>query len=86
MARQVEVTWNGFPDELAFNRLLRNGLPFDQDVYDAASGVLSAVSEWSIANRSNSIDVPDFTDGAGNQQAVDLLLEQEGIQSHKSGQ
>ncbi len=43
---------------------LRNGLPLDQDVYDAA--VWSAVgplSEWSVKNRGRSIDVPDFTRG-----------------------
>jgi len=43
---------------------LRNGLPLDQDVYDAASwSVISPLSEKSIANRSNSVDVPDFTRG-----------------------
>jgi len=43
---------------------LRNGLPLDQDVYDAALwSAISALSEWSVANRSNSIDVPDFTAG-----------------------
>ncbi|WP_167618264.1 Gfo/Idh/MocA family protein [Maribellus sediminis] len=44
---------------------LRNGLPLDQDVYDAALwSVISPLSEWSVANRSDSIDVPDFTRGA----------------------
>jgi hypothetical protein len=44
---------------------LRNGLPLDQDVYDAALwSAISPLSEWSVANRSNSIDVPDFTGGA----------------------
>ncbi|MCH7400276.1 Gfo/Idh/MocA family protein [Belliella kenyensis] len=44
---------------------LRNGLPLDQDVYDAALwSVISPLSEWSVLNRSNSIDVPDFTRGA----------------------
>jgi hypothetical protein len=44
---------------------LRNGIPLDQDVYDAASwSVIAPLSEWSVANRSNSIDVPDFTNGA----------------------
>ncbi len=43
---------------------LRNGLPLDQDVYDAASwSVISPLTEWSVANRSQSIDVPDFTRG-----------------------
>ncbi len=44
---------------------LRNGLPLDQDVYDAALwSVIAPLSEWSVANRSASIDVPDFTCGA----------------------
>jgi hypothetical protein len=44
---------------------LRNGLPLDQDVYDAALwSSISPLSEASVANRSNSIDVPDFTCGA----------------------
>ncbi|MFP4487966.1 MAG: Gfo/Idh/MocA family protein [Bacteroidales bacterium] len=44
---------------------LRNGLPLDQDVYDAALwSVIAPLSEWSVANRSDSIDVPDFTCGA----------------------
>ncbi len=44
---------------------LRNGLPVDQDVYDAALwSVITPLSEWSVANRSNSIDVPDFTCGS----------------------
>lgn len=44
---------------------LRNGLPLDQDVYDAALwSAVFPLSEWSVNNRSNSIDVPDFTRGA----------------------
>ncbi len=44
---------------------LRNGLPIDQDVYDAALwSVVAPLSEWSVANRSASIEVPDFTCGA----------------------
>ncbi|WP_268033745.1 Gfo/Idh/MocA family protein [Algoriphagus sp. PAP.12] len=44
---------------------LRNGLPLDQDVYDAALwSCISPLSEWSVANRANSIDVPDFTGGS----------------------
>ena len=43
---------------------LRNGLPMDQDVYDAATwSVISPLSEWSVAHRGQSIDVPDFTRG-----------------------
>ena len=44
---------------------LRNGLPLDQDVYDGAAwSSIGPLSEWSVLNRSNSIDVPDFTAGA----------------------
>ena len=44
---------------------LRNGLPLDQDVYDAALwSAVAPLSEKSVANRSNSVDVPDFTAGA----------------------
>lgn len=43
---------------------LRNGLPMDQDVYDGAAwSVVGPLSEWSVKNRSQSIDVPDFTRG-----------------------
>lgn len=43
---------------------LRNGLPLDQDVYDAALwSSVTPLSEKSVANRSNSIDIPDFTRG-----------------------
>jgi|WetSurMetagenome_2_1015567.scaffolds.fasta_scaffold00001_456 hypothetical protein len=44
---------------------LRNGLPLDQDVYDGAAwSSIGPLSEWSVANRSQSIDVPDFTGGS----------------------
>ena len=44
---------------------LRNGLPLDQDVYDGALwSSVAPLSEWSVANRSGSIDVPDFTNGS----------------------
>jgi predicted dehydrogenase len=44
---------------------LRNGLPLDQDVYDGALwSSVAPLSEWSVANRSQSIDVPDFTCGS----------------------
>jgi predicted dehydrogenase len=43
---------------------LRNGLPLDQNVYDAALwSSVSPLSVWSVANHSNSIPVPDFTGG-----------------------
>ena len=59
---------------------LRNGLPVDMDVYDAAAwSVVFPLSEWSTNNRSQSIDVPDFTSGAWKTNApVDILLKQGG--------
>ncbi len=55
---------------------LRNGLPLDQDVYDAALwSAIAPLSEKSVANRSNSVDVPDFTRGAWKTNApVELTL------------
>jgi hypothetical protein len=59
---------------------LRNGLPVDMDVYDAALwSAIGPLSEWSVANRSNSINVPDFTAGAWQKNSpVDLSLQQGG--------
>jgi Oxidoreductase family, NAD-binding Rossmann fold len=56
---------------------LRNGLPLDQDVYDAALwSSIAPLSEKSVANRSRSMDVPDFTKGAWKtNQPVNLTLE-----------
>lgn len=43
---------------------LRNGLPVDMDVYDAAAwSVIGPLSEWSVANGSQPIAIPDFTMG-----------------------
>ena len=59
---------------------LRNGLPLSQDVYDAASWTaVGPLSEWSVANRSTSIDIPDFTAGAWKiNKPFDLTMEQGG--------
>ncbi|MDL2240830.1 Gfo/Idh/MocA family oxidoreductase [Bacteroidales bacterium OttesenSCG-928-K22] len=59
---------------------LRNGLPIDQDVYDAALwSAMAPLSEWSVANKSNSIDVPDFTGGHWKtNKPVDLSLKEGG--------
>ncbi len=57
---------------------LRNGLPLDQDVYDAAAwSAIVPLSQWSVLNRSNSIDAPDFTVGAWktNKPNMDINLE-----------
>lgn len=59
---------------------LRNGLALDQDVYDAALwSSIAPLSEWSVANRSNSIDIPDFTRGSWKTNpVVDISLEKGG--------
>ena len=44
---------------------LRNGLPLDEDVYDAATwSVVVPLSEQSVAKKSRTMDVPDFTRGS----------------------
>lgn len=44
---------------------LRNGIPLDIDVYDAAAwSAIAPLSEQSVANRSKSVDIPDFTSGS----------------------
>ncbi|WP_035479867.1 Gfo/Idh/MocA family oxidoreductase [Gelidibacter mesophilus] len=55
---------------------LRNGLPLDQEVYDAALwSAITPLSEKSVANRSASVDVPDFTRGNWKSNApVDISL------------
>ena len=59
---------------------LRNGLPMDMDVYDAALwSSIAPLSEASVANRSNSVDVPDFTTGAWKtNRPIDTSLEKGG--------
>lgn len=56
---------------------LRNGLPLDQDVYDAALwSVVVPLSEKSVNNKSRTVDVPDFTRGGWKtNQPVTLTLE-----------
>ena len=44
---------------------LRNGLPLDQDVYDAAAwSCIVPLSKKSVSKRSSSVDIPDFTKGS----------------------
>ncbi|MEK6781200.1 MAG: Gfo/Idh/MocA family oxidoreductase [Bacteroidota bacterium] len=59
---------------------LRNGLPLDIDVYDAAAwSSVAPLSEKSVANRSSAVDVPDFTSGSWKtNQPVDMLLQKGG--------
>lgn len=55
---------------------LRNGLPLDQDVYDAAAwSCITPLSAQSIARRSSGVDVPDFTRGHwSNNAPLELTL------------
>ncbi len=44
---------------------LRNGLPLDMDVYDAAAwSSVIPLSEWSVANSSSPVSFPDYTCGS----------------------
>jgi predicted dehydrogenase len=65
MAR--EVGGHGGMDYIMDWRLiycLRNGLPLDQDVYDAAAwSSIVELSEISVRNKSQMVEVPDFTRG-----------------------
>ena len=60
---------------------LRNGLPIEMDVYDAALWTsIIPLSEWSVANGSKPVKVPDFTGGAweSNKQGMDIELKNGG--------
>jgi predicted dehydrogenase len=65
---------------------LRNGLPLDQDVYDAALwSAIAPLSEKSVANRASSVDIPDFTNGSWKtNKPVDITLEQGGTTKIKN--
>lgn len=82
-----QIGGHGGVDTLLVWRLvdcLRNGIPLDMDVYDAALwSCIAPLSEWSVANRSKSIDVPDFTSGAWktNQPGMDISLHNGGTTS-----
>ncbi len=59
---------------------LRNGLPLDQDCYDAALwSSIAPISEKSVAGNSHAVEVPDFTLGSWKTNVpVDILLEKGG--------
>lgn len=63
-----KIGGHGGMDTIMIYRLvecLRNGMPLDMSVYDAAAwSAITPLSIWSVANRSNSIDFPDFSAGA----------------------
>lgn len=59
---------------------LRNGLPLDMDCYDAAAwSSIVPLSEWSVANNSFPVKIPDFTRGAYKTNApVDIEMKRGG--------
>jgi hypothetical protein len=75
-----EVGGHGGMDTLMDWRLidcLRNGLPLDMNVYDAATwSAIIPLSGWSVGNRSMPVDVPDFTGGSWktNKPMMDINL------------
>jgi hypothetical protein len=79
-----QVGGHGGMDTLMDWRLvdcLRNGLPLDMDVYDAASwSSIIPLSEWSVANGSRPAEVPDFTSGSWqtNKSSMDIMLDNGG--------
>lgn len=69
---------------------LRNGLPLDQNVYDAAAwSCLYPLTQRSVAKKSRTVDIPDFTRGAWTtNKPVDLTLEggaTTGVRKQKPG-
>ena len=67
LIRKAAGKGHGGMDYMQIHRLiecLRDGTAPDMDVYDAAAwSAISELSERSVADRSRSIDVPDFTRG-----------------------
>ena len=53
-----------FIEDYRLIKCLREGLPTDMNVYDAAAiSAVGPLSGWSVANRSRPVDFPDFTRG-----------------------
>lgn len=53
-----------FMEDYRLIKCLREGLPTDMNVYDAATiSAVTPLSEWSVANGSAPIEFPDFTRG-----------------------
>jgi len=84
-AREVSSSRGGYfrttPLDWRLIDCLRNGLPLDMDVYEAAaSSAVIPLSEWSVANHSEPVRIPDFTCGAWetNPRGMDLRLQRGG--------
>jgi hypothetical protein len=79
VAKELDPAGHGGIDLLLNWRLtdcLRNGLPLDMSVYDAATySCIEPLSEWSVANKSNSIDIPDFTCGSWQKNRILMDIE-----------
>ncbi|HEO69703.1 MAG TPA: alpha-N-acetylgalactosaminidase [Candidatus Hydrogenedentes bacterium] len=59
-----------------FMKCLREGLPMDSDVYDAAAwSVIAPLSERSVADKSRPIDFPDYTRGTWPQRPALGIVE-----------
>jgi len=59
-----QINTGDYLEDYRLIQALRNGKAPDFDVYDAASwSVITALSERSVANRSQAVDFPDFTKG-----------------------
>lgn len=69
-AKELGAIAHGGMDYIMDYRLiycLRNGLPLDMDVYDAAEwSCLVELSEKSVLNNNAPVEIPDFTRGAWN--------------------
>jgi hypothetical protein len=69
--REMEETSRGaghggmdFMEDHRLIKCLREGLPTDMNVYDAAAlSAVTPLSEWSVANGSRPVEFPDFTRG-----------------------
>lgn len=79
-----QVGGHGGMDTLMLWRLidcLRNGLPLDMSVYDGVLwSAMAPLSEWSVANGSVPVDVPDFTSGSWktNDRGMDIDISRGG--------
>lgn len=79
LARQVGG--HGGMDTMMLWRLidcLRNGIPLDMSVYDGVLwSAMAPLSEWSVANGSKPVAIPDFTSGSWqtNERGMDIELQ-----------
>lgn len=73
------IAGHGGMDFVMMYRLVRQlnlGLPLDMNVYDGVSwSAITPLSEISVANRSQSVNIPDFTNGEWKQERKHQLLE-----------